>query len=230
MHDKSPVGFHGEVIDLRKQESKLKKLLSIPRRKLDQEELVEGLRDVRGEIARLESEHGSSRLRCFRRLRIELDGRQSLCDLLENRERVSFWNYRNCTEPAKVLGIFLAKDSPQNQNRRAGSSRAEIIENRCGIEFRRMVPNKYQVERRGLDQLAGFHFVPRDSGINVCLFECVLQRDKGIWVCVEKKCSAPLFHGVAPDRQPPRNFAPDSPPKSFNKSLLKVCDRHHGSA
>jgi hypothetical protein len=56
MHDKSSVEFHREVIDLRKQESKLKKLLSIPRRKLDQEDLVENLRDVRGEIDRLESE------------------------------------------------------------------------------------------------------------------------------------------------------------------------------
>ena len=56
MHDKSPVEFHREVIELRKQEGKLKKLLSIPRRKPDQEDLVESLRDVRGEIARLESE------------------------------------------------------------------------------------------------------------------------------------------------------------------------------
>ncbi|MGA8341467.1 MAG: hypothetical protein WB781_05965 [Candidatus Sulfotelmatobacter sp.] len=56
MHDKSSVEFHREVIDLRKQESKLKKLLSIPRRKLDHEDLVENLRDVRGEIDRLESE------------------------------------------------------------------------------------------------------------------------------------------------------------------------------
>jgi hypothetical protein len=56
MHDKSSVEFHREVIDLRKQESKLKKLLSILRWKLDQEELVESLRDVRGEIDRLESE------------------------------------------------------------------------------------------------------------------------------------------------------------------------------
>lgn len=56
MHDKSSVEFHRKVIDLRKQESKLKKLLSIPRRKLDQEELVESLHDVRGEIDRLESE------------------------------------------------------------------------------------------------------------------------------------------------------------------------------
>jgi hypothetical protein len=31
MHDKSSVEFHREVIDLRKQESKLKKLLSILR-------------------------------------------------------------------------------------------------------------------------------------------------------------------------------------------------------
>lgn len=56
MHDKSSVDFHREVIDLRKRESKLKKLLSIPRRKLEQEELVECLRDVRAEIDRLESE------------------------------------------------------------------------------------------------------------------------------------------------------------------------------
>ena len=56
MHDKSPVEFHRKFIDLRKQESKLKRLLSIPSRKPDQEELVESLRDVRGEIARLESE------------------------------------------------------------------------------------------------------------------------------------------------------------------------------
>lgn len=56
MHDTSSVEFHKEVIDLRKQKSKLKKLLSIPRRKLDQEELVVSLRDVRGEIDSLESE------------------------------------------------------------------------------------------------------------------------------------------------------------------------------
>ena len=56
MHDKSPVEFHREVIELRKQEGKLKKLLSIPRGKQDQEELVESLREVHGEIARLESE------------------------------------------------------------------------------------------------------------------------------------------------------------------------------
>jgi len=56
MHDKSPVEFHKEVIDLRKQEGKLKKLLSVPRRKQDQEELVESLREVHGEIACLESE------------------------------------------------------------------------------------------------------------------------------------------------------------------------------
>jgi len=31
MHDKSPVEFHIAGIDLRKQEGKLKKLLSIPR-------------------------------------------------------------------------------------------------------------------------------------------------------------------------------------------------------
>jgi len=56
MHDRSPVEFHREVISFRKQESKLKKLLSSPRRKLEQNELIESLRDVRGEIARLQSE------------------------------------------------------------------------------------------------------------------------------------------------------------------------------
>ncbi len=55
MRDKFPIEFHREVIDLRKQEKKLKKLLPIPRRKLAQEESVESLRDVRGAIARLES-------------------------------------------------------------------------------------------------------------------------------------------------------------------------------
>ena len=56
MHDRSPVEFHKEVIYFRKQESKLKKLLSSPRRKPEQNALVESLRDVRGEIARLQSE------------------------------------------------------------------------------------------------------------------------------------------------------------------------------
>ena len=56
MHDRSPVEFHKEVIYFRKQESKLKKLLSTPRQKPEQNALVESLRDVRGEIARLQSE------------------------------------------------------------------------------------------------------------------------------------------------------------------------------
>jgi hypothetical protein len=55
MHDKSSVEVYREVTDLRKQEGKLKKLLSISRRKLDHEDLVENLRDVRGEIDRLAS-------------------------------------------------------------------------------------------------------------------------------------------------------------------------------
>ena len=55
MHDKFPIEFQREAIDLRKQENKLKKSLSIPRRKLDQRGLAESLPDVRGEIARLES-------------------------------------------------------------------------------------------------------------------------------------------------------------------------------
>jgi hypothetical protein len=37
MYDKSPVEFHREAFDLRKEESKLKKLLSIPRWSLDQQ-------------------------------------------------------------------------------------------------------------------------------------------------------------------------------------------------
>jgi hypothetical protein len=56
MQDRSPVEFHREVISFRKQESKLKKLLSSPSRKLEQNDLIESLRDVRGEIARLRSE------------------------------------------------------------------------------------------------------------------------------------------------------------------------------
>ena len=58
MRDKSPVEFHREVIDLRKQESKLKKLFSISRRKLDQHELVESLREVRERLL-ASSRHGS---------------------------------------------------------------------------------------------------------------------------------------------------------------------------
>lgn len=56
MHDKSSVEFHREVVDLRKQESKLKKLLSIPRRKLEQEELVETSVTCGERFDRLESE------------------------------------------------------------------------------------------------------------------------------------------------------------------------------
>ncbi len=56
MHDKSPVEFHRQLINLRKDESRLKQLLSIPRLNLEKEVLVEGLREVHGEIARLESE------------------------------------------------------------------------------------------------------------------------------------------------------------------------------
>lgn len=44
------------VDQLRKDESRLKKLLSIPRPNLEKEVVVEGLRDVHGEIARLQSD------------------------------------------------------------------------------------------------------------------------------------------------------------------------------
>jgi len=74
MHDKSSVEFHREVIDLRKQESKLKKLLSIPRQKLEQEELIESLRDVqRDSIA-----SSPSRTRSLN-LRTDGDGSRGKC-------------------------------------------------------------------------------------------------------------------------------------------------------
>jgi len=112
--------------------------------------------------------------RCFP---LQLDRSECPRDVLENGVGIAFWDYPNRTTLAKVLGIFFAEDTPQNQNRRAGTSHAEIIENRRRIEFRRMVPHKYEIERRGLYQLAGFRFVPSDRSINICLFECVLQLD-----------------------------------------------------
>ncbi len=56
MHDRAPVEFHKEVIYFHKQESRLKKLLSSSRRKVEQEEWSKTIPHVRGEIARLESE------------------------------------------------------------------------------------------------------------------------------------------------------------------------------
>jgi hypothetical protein len=53
-----------------------------------------------------------------------------------------------------------------------------------------MVPNKYQIERRGFDQLTGFRLVPGDSGVDFGLLEYMLQSDKRIWVCVENQRSA----------------------------------------
>ena len=47
-----PVDVHKELIGLRREQRKLKELLAVPREKLEKQELVIKLRDVRGEIAR----------------------------------------------------------------------------------------------------------------------------------------------------------------------------------
>jgi hypothetical protein len=54
MHHKCPVDFHKELIELQRQRGKLKELLSIARPRLDRKDLVTRLREVRGEIARIE--------------------------------------------------------------------------------------------------------------------------------------------------------------------------------
>ncbi len=54
MHREWPVDFHKELIELQRQRGKLKELLSIARPRLDRKDLLTRLRDVRGEIARLE--------------------------------------------------------------------------------------------------------------------------------------------------------------------------------
>jgi hypothetical protein len=56
MHRGCPFNFHKDLIELRRQEGKLKELLSVPRQKLEKQELVIKLRDVRGEIASIESQ------------------------------------------------------------------------------------------------------------------------------------------------------------------------------
>lgn len=56
-----------------------------------------------------------------------------------------------------------------------------------------MIPNKYQVERHGFDQLTGFRFVPGDNGIDLGLLEYTLQSNKRIWVGVENKRSVWLL-------------------------------------
>jgi hypothetical protein len=48
--------IHKQLIELYRQERNLGELLSVPRARLDKEELVVRLREARGEIARLESE------------------------------------------------------------------------------------------------------------------------------------------------------------------------------
>ena len=54
MHHKCSVDFHKELIELQRQRGRLKELLSIARPRLDRKDLVMRLRDVRGEIARIE--------------------------------------------------------------------------------------------------------------------------------------------------------------------------------
>jgi len=56
MHRGCLFNFHKELIELRRQQGKLKELLSVPRGKLEKQELVIKLRDVHGEIARIESQ------------------------------------------------------------------------------------------------------------------------------------------------------------------------------
>jgi len=56
MHRGSPFNFHQELIELRRQQGGLKELLSVQREKLEKQELLIELRDVRGEIARMESQ------------------------------------------------------------------------------------------------------------------------------------------------------------------------------
>lgn len=49
-----PVHFHKELIKLQRQRGELKELLSITRPRLDRRDLVTRLREVCGEIARIE--------------------------------------------------------------------------------------------------------------------------------------------------------------------------------
>jgi hypothetical protein len=56
MHRGCLLNVHKELIELRRQQGKLKELLSAPRDKSEKQELIIKLRDVRGEIARIESE------------------------------------------------------------------------------------------------------------------------------------------------------------------------------
>jgi len=48
--------MHKELIELHRQERNLRELLSVPRARLDKEELVVRLREVRGETARVEAQ------------------------------------------------------------------------------------------------------------------------------------------------------------------------------
>jgi len=63
MDQDHPVDIHKELIELHRQERNLRELLSVPRARLDKEELLVRLREVRGEIARVESlMHSGSKL------------------------------------------------------------------------------------------------------------------------------------------------------------------------
>ncbi|MGB8116313.1 MAG: hypothetical protein WCF22_21215 [Candidatus Sulfotelmatobacter sp.] len=48
--------IHKELAELQRQERNLRELLSVPRASMDKEELVVRLREVRGEIARIETQ------------------------------------------------------------------------------------------------------------------------------------------------------------------------------
>jgi hypothetical protein len=52
----NPVDVHRELIELQRQERNLRELLAVLRPRMDKEELVVRLREVRGEIARVESQ------------------------------------------------------------------------------------------------------------------------------------------------------------------------------
>ncbi len=55
MDEGNPVDIRKELIELHRRERNLRELLSMPRVKMDKEGLVSRLREVRGEIARVEA-------------------------------------------------------------------------------------------------------------------------------------------------------------------------------
>jgi hypothetical protein len=56
MDEGSPVDIRKELIELQRRERNLRELLSIPRVKMDKEDLVSRLREVRSETARIEAQ------------------------------------------------------------------------------------------------------------------------------------------------------------------------------